>query len=315
MRKILPLGAALMLAVSLPALALDQGQGQGQGQGNGKGRAERAQDNPGRGDDRGDRGRDRDRGPQRADRQDRDRDDDRRERRVERSDRAVERQLDRRERAVERAAERELDRRVVRAPVDEVIILRRAPDRGLINGCPPGLAKRNNGCLPPGQERRIARARFADLFGQRDGARYGYDDGYLYRLDAQGSPLGYLPLLGGALAAGRVWPAQYDFQPAPAYYVDYYRLPDRYDYRYADGVVYAVDPQTRAISQVAALLTGQPLSVGQPLPAGYDVYNVPYAYRDQYRDTAEARYRYSDGYVYRVDPTTQLIQAAIQLLA
>ena len=50
------------------------------------------------------------------------------------------------------------------------------------------------------------------------------------------------------------------------------------------------------------------------MPAGYDVYNVPYQYRDRYVDTAQSQYRYSDGYVYQVDPTTRLVQAAIQLL-
>jgi hypothetical protein len=50
------------------------------------------------------------------------------------------------------------------------------------------------------------------------------------------------------------------------------------------------------------------------MPRGYDVYNVPSAYRDRYYDTPEANYRYSDGYVYRVDPQTQLVAAAIDLL-
>ena len=50
------------------------------------------------------------------------------------------------------------------------------------------------------------------------------------------------------------------------------------------------------------------------MPSGYDIYNVPYGYRDQYRDGPDARYRYSDGYVYQVDPTSQLIVAAIELL-
>jgi patatin-like phospholipase/acyl hydrolase len=50
------------------------------------------------------------------------------------------------------------------------------------------------------------------------------------------------------------------------------------------------------------------------MPPGYDVYNVPYAYQDRYYDTPDANYRYADGYVYQVDPTTQLIQAAIELL-
>ena len=89
----------------------------------------------------------------------------------------------------------------------------------------------------------------------------------------------------------------------------------RVDYRYADGVLYRVNPQNNAINSVVALLTGQPLNVGQTPPAGYDIYNVPYAYRNQYVDGPNANYRYNDGYVYQVDPTTQLIQAAIQLLA
>ena len=51
------------------------------------------------------------------------------------------------------------------------------------------------------------------------------------------------------------------------------------------------------------------------MPVGYDVYNVPYAYRDRYYDTPDAWYRYSDGYIYEVDPETQLIAAVIELLA
>ena len=68
------------------------------------------------------------------------------------------------------------------------------------------------------------------------------------------------------------------------------------------------------ISSIAALLTGDQFNVGQPMPMGYDVYNVPYGYQDQYYDSPNANYRYADGYVYQVDPKTQLIAAAIQLL-
>ena len=50
------------------------------------------------------------------------------------------------------------------------------------------------------------------------------------------------------------------------------------------------------------------------MPRGYDVYNVPYTYRDRYYDTPDNMYRYSDGYVYRVDPETRLVAAAIELL-
>ncbi|HYC99273.1 hypothetical protein [Brevundimonas sp.] len=204
---------------------------------------------------------------------------------------------------------------VVAAAGTPVTVFRVERDRGLIAGCPPGLAKRNNGCLPPGQERQIARARYDYLWRSRnDDWLYRYDDGYLYRVDRTGSVMGWLPVLGGALFPGAVWPTQYAYQPVPTYYAEYYRLSAPYDYRYANGALYGVDPRTQAITQVAALLTGQPITVGQPMPVGYDVYNVPYAYRSQYVDSPNGLYRYSDGYIYRVDPTTQLVQAAIQLL-
>jgi hypothetical protein len=71
-----------------------------------------------------------------------------------------------------------------------------------IGGCPPGLAKKNNGCLPPGQAKKLygVGQRFPQSYGQRWGynqipydlrSRYGFDprsnyyygDGYLYRVD------------------------------------------------------------------------------------------------------------------------------------
>lgn len=201
-----------------------------------------------------------------------------------------------------------------------VAVLRRAPDRGFVIGCPPGLAKRDNGCLPPGQARQIERAqdpynRYNYLWRTMGGAGdYRYRDGYVYRTTPQGGLLGYLPVLGGILSPGNAWPSQYGYQQPPQYLSEYYGLNDGAQYRYADGVLYRVDPQTSSIGQVAALLTGQQFNVGQRMPAGYDVYNVPYAYRDQYADSAQSQYRYNDGYVYQVDPTTQLVQAVIQLL-
>ena len=141
-----------------------------------------------------------------------------------------------------------------------------------------------------------------------------YDGGYQYRYDRQGSLLGYLPALGGALSAGSLWPTQYRYDPAPPYQVDYYGLNQPYDYRYADGAIYGVDPKTSTIQQVVALLTGQSATVGQRMPSGYDIYNVPYAYRDQYVDTANVAYRYNDGSIYQLDPKTRMIQAVIQLL-
>jgi hypothetical protein len=189
-----------------------------------------------------------------------------------------------------------------------------AARRGLIEGCPPGLAKKNNGCLPPGQARqRLYRPDWWGLPGLAGGS-YLYDSGYLLRLNG-GAVAGYVPLFGGALAVGNPWPATYVTQPVPQYYVDYYDLGPPDSYRYADDVLYRVDPATSAITSIAGLLTGDDIRIGSPMPPGYGVYNVPYRYRSQYADGPDAWYRYSDGYIYQVDPTTQLVRAAIDLLA
>lgn len=191
-----------------------------------------------------------------------------------------------------------------------------APLHGLVDGCPPGLAKKNNGCTPPGLAKSNPWQGYydrPDWWGYRglSGGRYDYYDGYLVRYD--GSRIAsYIPLLGGALGVGGLWPGDYQSVELPSYYEDYYGLGP--SYRYADDVLYRVDPQTSTIESIAALLTGNEFAVGQRLPDDYDVYNVPYGYRDRYADGPDADYRYSDGYVYQVDPTTQLIQAAIELL-
>jgi hypothetical protein len=202
--------------------------------------------------------------------------------------------------------------------------LTRDRSRDIIAGCPPGLARKNNGCLPPGQARKrpirstgwngyTYRPRLFGLTNYAAGP-YEYAGGYLLRALDDGRISGYIPLLGGALAIGNAWPSTYQSYALPDYYVDYYDLGPPDSYRYADNVIYRVDPEDSAIASVAALLTGDEFVVGQPMPRGYDVYNVPYSYRDRYRDTPDAWYRYSDGYVYRIDPTTQLVAAAIDLL-
>ncbi len=306
MYKLLPMTTALVLALAAaqPVLARDPDKGHG---------GERR----GGGDERGDRGKHA--GGDREDRGDRgNRPGDERRAKGEGVEAGrMDRHDDRR---VERDARRDMDRTVVQTPDGRRFVhFRRERDRGLIAGCPPGLAKKGNGCLPPGQARAIARAEAADRYNwlwrtREDANDYRYANGYLYRMTPQGALLGYLPVLGGALSPGNAWPGQYQYQPASDYYSRYYGLNNNYDYRYADGALYRVDPKTQMINQVAALLTGQNPNVGQRMPSGYDVYNVPYQYRDQYADSAAAQYRYNDGYVYKADPKTQLITAVIQLL-
>jgi hypothetical protein len=138
---------------------------------------------------------------------------------------------------------------------------------------------------------------------------YDYDDGYLYQVSRDnGLVTALYPLLGGAFSTGRVLPIGYqDYNVPYAYRSLYYDTPD-YMYRFGDGGIYRVDPTSQMIQAVVALLTGQDLGVGQMLPMGYDVYNVPYAYRDTFYDTNDAWYRYDDGFIYQVDPYSRMIQ-------
>ena len=143
---------------------------------------------------------------------------------------------------------------------------------------------------------------------------YRYDDGYVYQIDA-GSGLieDVIPLLDRGYGVGQMLPAGYSYYNVPDQYRDYYYDTDDYYYRYAPGAIYQVDRDSQLITSIASLLTGG-LSVGQPLPASYSVYNVPMSYRDRYYDTPDNWYRYSNGYIYEVDPTTQLITAMVQAL-
>ena len=192
----------------------------------------------------------------------------------------------------------------------------------VLDGCPPGLAKKYNGCRPPGQARKdgfLRRDSYSpDWWGlsrYRDSYNYRYDGGYLVRLLTDGSVGSYIPLLGGALSLGSTWPRSYGYTNLSPYYSDYYDLGGPNNYRYADNVVYRLEPETRAITSIAALLTGDDFTIGQRMPQGYDIYNVPPSYRDRYYDRPDAMYRYSDGYIYQMDPETRLVAAAIELLA
>jgi hypothetical protein len=86
-------------------------------------------------------------------------------------------------------------------------------DRGYdsgYGGCPPGLAKKHNGCMPPGQAKKLYR-------GQR--WESGYGNYYTYNR---------IP---------------YDVRRR-------YDLNSRYRYYYNDGYLYQVDPRTMLIQQV-----------------------------------------------------------------
>jgi len=82
-------------------------------------------------------------------------------------------------------------------------------------GCPPGLAKKNNGCMPPGQARKLYRT------GQR-------------------FPLGY----------GNAW----SYNQIPYDLRRRYDLDRNNRYYYGDGYIYGVDPHTRVIESVVSAL-------------------------------------------------------------
>ena len=77
--------------------------------------------------------------------------------------------------------------------------------------CPPGLAKRNNGCQAPGQARRLSR-------GQRYASNYGY--------------------------------RSYSYNTIPYNVRRQYNLNRNYRYYYNDGYLYGVDPTTQVVQQV-----------------------------------------------------------------
>tara|TARA_B100001179_G_scaffold220052_1_gene194221 strand:+ start:685 stop:1650 length:966 start_codon:yes stop_codon:yes gene_type:complete len=320
MRIAIAVTGALALALSAPVLA--QGQGNGQGKGNGNGNAA-GQAKPGKanGNGNGNNGRG---GPpeMRGAGNGNGNGNFKPEKAVKKAERAIERRV---EQGIDRGANRADVRQAQRRARDIAEDVRGADARQVLsrydrdytpiqNWCPPGLAKKNNGCMPPGQAKKLTQDRFGSYYGSRlSGDDWRYYDGYAYR--PQGGVIDALiPLVGGALFGGNQWPTAYDSYRAPAYYGNYFGRNDNRDYYYADQTLFSVDPEDRAILGIAALLTGDDITVGQQLPRGYDVYNVPYQYRSQYRDGPDAMYRYSDGYVYQVDPETRLVAAAIELL-
>lgn len=183
---------------------------------------------------------------------------------------------------------------------------------GLIAGCPPSRTHDQN-CLPAtgGPARRLDRADWWKLPGVESGP-FRYRDGYLVRFADGGRVAAYYPLLGGALSVGNIWPDWYVGEPLPPYLEDYYSL--GVSYRYADNVLYRTDLDSATITSIAALLTGSRFRVGQRMPAGFDAYNVPFGFRDRYRDGPDAHYRYGDGHIYEIDPGTGTIRSAIELL-
>ena len=138
-----------------------------------------------------------------------------------------------------------------------------------------------------------------------------YANGVVYRVDCvTGYVYDVIPTYAGGYGVGQLLPTDYSYYNVPYQYRSMYYDNNDYGYWYAPGAIYQYDQGSNLITSVAALLSPG-FTVGQPLPIGYSTYNVPYAYRTTYYDTPNAWYRYNNGYIYQVDPTTQLVSAIV----
>ena len=138
-----------------------------------------------------------------------------------------------------------------------------------------------------------------------------YVNGVIYQVDCMtGFVENVIPMYASGYGVGQMLPTGYGYYNVPYQYRSMYYDTSDYGYWYAPGAIYQYDPSSSLITSVAALLSPG-FNIGQPLPMGYDAYNVPYAYRSTYYDTPTAMYRYNNGYIYQVDPTTTLVTAIV----
>ena len=149
---------------------------------------------------------------------------------------------------------------------------------------------------------------YRDRYADTRDAWYRYDDGAVYRIDPRTRYVtDSYPLYDADYGIGQPWPTDYpDYNVPYGYQGLYYDTPDAH-YRYANDAIYRVDPTTQLITALVSLVTGSPLQIGQAMPTSYGAYNVPVGYRDRFVENDDRRYRYSDGYVYAVDPRDGLI--------
>ena len=149
-------------------------------------------------------------------------------------------------------------------------------------------------------------------------AWYRYGDGFIYQVDPYTRRIeDRYPLYADSYGytVGQPWPVAFPSYNVPYAYQDMYYDTPQYNYRYANGGIYQVDPTTQLITALVALVSGQQFAIGQPMPTGYSAYNVPFAYRDRYYDTDDDFYRYANGYVYEIDKSSGVIENAYPVYA
>ena len=159
---------------------------------------------------------------------------------------------------------------------------------------------------------------YRSTYFDRDDAWYRYGDGFIYEVDPYTRRIeDRYPVYGSGYdyMVGQPWPVAYPGYNVPYGYQSLYYDTPQYHYRYANGGIYQVDPTTQVIRALVALVSGQQFGIGQALPTTYSAYNVPFAYRDRYFDSDDDWYRYANGFIYRVDPRSGLIEEAVPVYA
>ena len=156
-------------------------------------------------------------------------------------------------------------------------------------------------------------------YGSYGGYGYGYDydvcnryyGGVVYQVECgNGLIQDVVPLYASGYGVGQMLPSSYGYYNVPSQYRSLYYNTGNSNYWYAPGAIYQYDRSSSLITSVAALLSPG-FTVGQRLPTGYGMYNVPMGYRQTYYDTPNSWYRYNNGNIYQVDPTTQLVTAIV----
>ena len=142
--------------------------------------------------------------------------------------------------------------------------------------------------------------------------RYAY--GVVYQVDCvTGMVINVVPTYAGGYGVGQMIPSAYSYYNLPMQYRSMYYPTADYSYWYAPGAIYQYDTNSSLITSVAALMSPG-FTVGQPMPTGYSMYNVPMAYRSTYYDTPNAWYRYNNGYIYQVDPASMMVTSVVASL-
>ena len=158
--------------------------------------------------------------------------------------------------------------------------------------------------------------RYRDDYYDNADYYYRYDDDAdsIYQVDRRSGLIEtVISLLPGLFNVGQPMPGGYDAYNLPFEYRGLYQDNDDWLYRYDGRDVYQVDAQSGVIEAIVSALGGQ-FGIGQPLPSGYDAYNLPWQYRDNYVDNDDYLYRYSEGDIYQVDAQTGLIEAILPTL-